>query len=190
MRGTDMPTTKYTIPAGYDFAADIGDSTAHAFFAWLTHSQINPEMIDPKKDAVVTRNDDGDWSLTASTTALATGTWPLGLPTAPVIVWLEEKFGEKTAELDDVKSRLDRLADARKRASEAGDEAEELRAEILGVLSARKATIGTVGGVPFIKAKKVPKKGKFHRARFEAENPYLAVKYSDPDGESTRLEFI
>jgi hypothetical protein len=185
-----MTATKYAIPGGYDFAEGIRTGHAPAFFAHLAHSGVNPELIDPKKDVVVVRNDGGDWSLTASTLDGATGTWPLGLPTAPVIEWLEEEFGVKTAALDDVQSRIDKLATARKRAAEAKEEADELRAEILGIMTARKAKIGTVGGVPVIAVKTIPQAGRFDRKGFEAEYPTIAARFTGPETTQTRLEFI
>lgn len=181
-------TDKFTIPGGYNFGQPHGQVAA--FFAWLAHSQVNPEMINPAKPVVITRNDDALWALTASTLDGGTGTWPLGLPTTPVIAWLVEEFGVKATALDDVRPKLDKLHEARRRAAEAKEEAEELRAEILGVLTARKATVGTVNGVPFIAAKKIPQAGKFRRKEFEAAYPGLAAQYTDPDTEQTRLEFL
>ena len=178
---------KYTIPGGHDFGTPPNESTA--FFAWLVHSNVDPELIDPSKPVVVTETD-GTWSLSASLNTTGNGTWVLGLPTAPVVEWLRDQFGVKSAALDDVKYKLGKLADARRRASDAKAEAEELRAEILGVLAARKAAVGTVDGVPFIAAKKIPQAGKFRRKEFEAAYPELAEIYTDPDTEQTRLEFL
>ena len=181
-------TDKFTIPGGYNFSPATSESVA--FFAWLAHNQVNPEMIDPSKQVVVAQ-DETTWYITAAIAdSNETGTWPLGTPTAPVVQWLRDQFGVKSAALDDVKYKLGRLADARRRASDAKAEAEELRAEILGVLTARKATVGTVDGVPFIAAKKIPQAGKFRRKEFEVAYPELAEIYTDPDTEQTRLEFL
>lgn len=183
-------TTKYTIPGGYDFALSIKTGHGVAFFEWLAHSNVDSAQIDPHQNVVVTRNDGGDWSITATSLAGAVGTWPLGTPIVPVIEWLDDAFGVKTADLGDISSRLDKLRDARKRAADAKAEADELRAEVLAILTVRRATIGTVGGVPVIGIKTIPQAGRFDRKAFEAEYPTIAARFTAPDTEQKRLEFL
>jgi hypothetical protein len=182
-----MTAEKYTIPGGYDFSA--GSSDQAAFFAWLAHNAVNPAVIDAGKPTVVTENA-GNWSITASLTVGGAGTWPLGTPTAPIVEWLRDEFGVRSAALDDVKYKLGKLADARARAAAAKEEGEELRAEILGILAAQRATVGTVDGQPFIVAKKVPQKGRLDRAGLEREYPEIVERFTGPDSEQTRLEFL
>lgn len=180
-------TEKYTIPGGYDFSQPTPESVA--FFAWLAHNQVNPEMINAKEQVVLAQ-DDITWRISATTTDGGIGTWPLGTPTAPVVGWLKEEFGVRSTPLDGVKDRMDKLADARAREKAAKEEAEELRAEILGILAAQRATVGTVDGKPFIMAKKVPMPGKFNRKGFEAAYPVLAELYTGAAYDQTRLEFL
>lgn len=183
-----MTIQKYTIPGGHDFRKS-GMSDQVAFFAWLAHNQVDPGRINPSGDVTVTSND-GLWALTATTAEGSTGTWPLGTPTTPVIAWLADNFGPKSVPLDGVKDRLAKLADARSREKAAKEEAEELRAEVLGILAAQRAKIGTVDGKPFIQAKTVEMPGKFNRKAFEAAYPEIADQYTGAAYEQIRLEFL
>jgi hypothetical protein len=182
-------STRYTIPGGYDFAEGIKTGHAVAFFAWLTTNNVDPAVIDPKQDVVVSRNDAG-WSITAATLSGEPGTWPLSGADAAVAEWLDAEFGPKLAPVDDITDRLTKLKDARARAQAAKDEADELRAEILAILTVRKATIGTVGGVPVIGIKTIPQKGRLDRAALEKEYPTIVARFSAPDTTQTRLEFL
>lgn len=186
-----MSAEKFTIPGGFNFGHVGTEGTA--FFAWLVHNHVDPSRINPAADVVITTNSHPEgvtWAITAVTTDGESGTWPLGTPTAPVVEWLRDQFGIKTAPLDSVKPLLDRLEKERKAAKAANDAAEELRAEILGILTAQRATIGTINGQPVIQKKAVSMPGKFNRKAFEAEYPEIAERFTGAAYDQTRLEFI
>lgn len=182
-----MTAAKFTIPGGTDFSVATSESVA--FFAWLAHNHVDPSRINPAADVVV-KEDTGVWSITAVTADGEPGTWPLGLPTAPVVEWLRDQFGVKSVPMDGVADRIKRLEQARAAAKRANDEAEELRAEILGILAAQRATVGTIDGQPVIARKDVQMPGKFNRKAFEAEYPEIAERFTGAAYTQTRLEFL
>jgi hypothetical protein len=188
-----MATTKHSIPAGYNFAPDLATGQADAFFAWLAANQINPAVINPDHDVVVTATKDTKgvtWALTAATVHGDAGTWPLiQLPTIQVVDWLKQ-FAPKPVDVAEIKQVLDKLADARARESAAKAEAEELRAEVMGYLTTRGSLVGTIDGVPFVQIKPVPMPGKFARKAFEAEYPEIAERFTGNDYDQNRVEFL
>lgn len=183
-------STKYTIPGGYDFAEGIRTGHATAFFAWLTDNNVDPSVIDPKKDVTVSHDATTSAAITAITLDGQKGTWPLTPVPEAVAEWLAGQFGPKLAPVDDITQRLDKLRDARARAQAAKDEADELRAEILAILTVRKATVGTVAGVPVIGIKSIPMAGRLDRKALEAEYPTIAARFTGPETTQTRLEFL
>ena len=172
--------SKYTIPGGSKFGAD-----AQPFFDWLAANSVDPSRINPEADVTVTES-----SLTAVTMDGELGAWPLSQMPEPVAAWLAATFGQKAATLDDIKDRLDRLADARKRSADAKQEADELRAEILAIMTVRKATIGTVAGAPVIGIKTITMPGRLDRKGLEAEYPTIVERFTGPETTQTRLEFL
>jgi len=188
-----MATTKHTIPGGYNFAPDLTTGQAVAFFAWLGDNQINPTVIDPAKDVVVTSTKTTKgvtWALTAATVHGDAGTWPLlQLPTIAVVDWLKQ-FAPKPVDVAEIKPVLDKLRDARRRESEAKAEAEELRAEAMAYLTTRGSLVGTIDGAAFVHVKQVPQPGKFNRKGFEAEYPEIAERFTGNDYDQNRLEFL
>lgn len=187
-----MATTKYTIPAKYDFmAGDLGG--ASAFFAWLGINQIDPKQINSGADVVVTSTKTTTgvtWSLTATTVAQTIGTWPLlQLPTKTVLDWLTP-FAPQPVDVSEIKPVMEKLKDARRREAAAKAEAEELRAEVLGYLTARGALMGLIDGQPFVEVKQIPMPGKFSRKAFEAEYPEIAERFTGPDYDQNRVEFL
>lgn len=185
-----MATTKHTIPARYDFGPEI--EQAGAFFAWLADNGVNPALIDPSHEVVIAAEKTTrgvTWSLTASTPA-GTGAWPLTqLPTATIVNYLKQ-FAPKPVDVSEIKATMDKLRDARRRASEAMAEAEELRAEVMGYLTARGALTGLIDGQPFVQVKQVPMPGRFNRKAFEAEYPEIAERFTGNDYDQNRLEFV
>ena len=188
-----MATTRHTIPAGHDFGPDLATAAADAFFRWLTDNMVNPANINPADDVVITSDKTVHgvtWSLTASTTAGTSGTWPLTqLPTVAVVDWLKQ-FAPKPVDVSEIKPTMDKLRDARRRESEAKAEAEELRAEVMSYLVARGATTGLVDGQPFVQIKPVPQPGKFNRKAFEAEYPEIAERFTGNPYDQNRVEFL
>jgi hypothetical protein len=183
-------STKYTIPGGYDFAEGIRTGHATAFFAWLTDNNVDPSVIDPMRDVVIAHDATTSASITADTLEGQRGTWPLTPVPEAVAEWLATEFGVKAAPVDDIAVRLDKLRDARQRAQAAKDEADELRAEILAILTVRKATVGTISGVPVIGIKKIPMPGRLDRKGLEAEYPTIVARFVGPETTQTRLEFL
>jgi hypothetical protein len=175
---------KFTIPGGTKYGSE-----AVPYIEWLVSSGVDASAINPAEDTVVTL--DGE-TTTFSATALDNSrqVWIMNPVPEDVAKWLDAEFGPKLAPLDDIKVRLDKLRDARQRMSAAKDEAEELRAEILAILTARKAKIGTVDGVPVIEAKTIPQAGRLNRKALEAEYPTIVARFTGPDTTQTRLEFL
>lgn len=188
-----MATTRHTIPAGYDFGPDLQTQAADAFFGWLAANMIDPAQINPADDVVIAAEKTTKgvtWSLTASTTAGHSGTWPLTqLPTVIVTDWLKQ-FAPKPVDVGEIKATLDKLRDARRREADAKAEAEELRAEVMAYLTARGAIMGLIDGQPFVQIKQVPQPGKFNRKAFEAEYPEIAERFTGNDYDQNRVEFV
>lgn len=186
-----MATTKHTIPAGYNFAGEM--EQAGGFFAWLTDNGINPANISPTYDVVISSNKTTkgiSWSVTAYNSGGQPGTWPLmKLPTITVVKYLEQ-FAPKPVDVSEIKETMQRLKDARKRENDAKAEAEELRAEVLGYLASRGATVGLLDGKPFIEDKLIPTKGRFDRKGFEREYPEIAERFTGEDYDQHRVEFL
>ncbi|HJT93199.1 MAG TPA: hypothetical protein VJ777_14900 [Mycobacterium sp.] len=171
---------KYTIPGGSKFGVE-----SQPFFDWVVASGVEPSRINPDADVEVS-----DTLLTAVTYDGEQIAWPLTPMPEQVERWLAIVFGTKAAELDDIKDRLDRLADARKRSADAKQEADELRAEILAIMTVRKATIGTVAGAPVIGIKTITMPGRLDRKGLEAEYPTIVERFTGPETTQTRLEFL
>jgi hypothetical protein len=181
-----MTVQRFTIPGGHDFSNATSESVA--FFAWLAQNHVDPAKINPAADVVVSTTN-GLWGITAVTTDGESGTWPLSQPTETITKWLDAQFGgPKPVDLTDVKSRLDKLRDARKRAKDAADEADELRAEILGILVTRGGDIAMVDGAPIAQRKTIHKT-RLNRKGLEQEYPTIVARYIT-EYDETRLEFL
>ena len=175
---------KFTIPAGTQFGPESAP-----FFAWVTDSGLDPAMVDPAHDIAVWKDERDVWYLDGVTAFALPRSWQLvDFPTESILRWLEAEFGPKSVDLSHMADKVEQLREARRIAGEQKAIADELRAEILGAMTAAGAVTAIVNGEPFLLDKLVPT-SNFNRKAFAAAYPELEAQYVTTYDQH-RLEFV
>ena len=179
---------KFAIPAGTMFGPE-----SQPFFDWIIMSGVNPAEIDPGHLITIHADERGVWYLDGVTAFAVERSWQLGpLETLSdheaILRWLEAEFGPKSVDLSHMADKVEQLREARRIAGEQKAIADELRAEILGAMTAAGAVTAIVNGEPFLLDKLVPT-SNFNRKAFAAAYPELEAQYVTTYDQH-RLEFV
>jgi hypothetical protein len=93
-----------------------------------------------------------------------------------------------TVAMDEFKSLVDQLAEARQAEKDAKDRAQEARDQIIAFLRDSKADIGTIAGRPAVEWKQLAPR-KFKTGKFAVDHPDLYEQYREESPES-RLDLL